>query len=170
MVNKNRFWRPGIDGGVPMIHFLFVVSIGLAAVLIPFVSADLAVNPHSTYIPRAGNRGTISISVTADTDGNYTVTLKERPYFDIVSESSVTKFIYKGDTMRMDFTVLAKNGTEDGTYPFEYTVYRNGTQVSEGSVKVYVGRGGGESCTSIMLVGGVLIGLVAVTHMRRVRR
>ena len=130
---------------------------------------NVRVNAHAGHSVRPGERARVEISVGANGTANYTVELLQRARFTILEGDSITRLMYGSDTERFAFWVMAGNDTTDGTYPFEYRVYKEDMIVYEGTVNVFVGRGGGGACGAVIIPVGAAFMLGAVFLWRRRR-
>lgn len=143
----------------------FVLYAGFASAGVPEVRANdrFAVEPEEEF--------NIVIFVDAHAvEANYTVMVTLHQRFDFAADpgdvnvtgdkGTITYVGYDTDSLRFEFPMFAKNETPEGDYNIPYEVKWNGsetnfvlTDVEEGTVRVSVGEGGGDTnCSSAFLI------------------
>jgi hypothetical protein len=169
------------------------------AIFILFLVFLLFASTASAGVPevRANNRFSIEpgeefdivvfVDCHAD-EANYTVivTLHQRFEFaddtgDMNVSGDTATIIYVGydtDSLRFEFPLVAKNGTPEGDYNIPYEVKWNGTETSftlssveEGTVRVSVGEGGGDTnCASVSIIILPIMGMGIIYTIDKKRR
>jgi hypothetical protein len=122
-------------------------------------------------------------------EANYTVSVTLLQRFAFASNSgdvnvsgdtgSITYIGYDTESIRFEFPMFAVNGTPEGDYNIPYEVKWNGsetsfvlTSVEEGTVRVSVGEGGGDTnCSSAIIIILPITGMgIIYTFIKKKRR
>ncbi len=122
-------------------------------------------------------------------EANYTVIVTLHQRFEFASDpgdvnisgdtGTITYIGYDTDSLRFEFPMFAVNETPEGDYNIPYEVKWNGsetsfvlTSVEEGTVRVSVGEGGGDTnCSSVifLILPISSIGLIYAVYKRKRR-
>ena len=109
---------------------------------------------------------------------NYTVIVTLHPRFEFAPEGSdmavsgdsatIMYLGYDTDSLRFEFSMMAKNDTPEGDYNTDYAVFWNGSetgfmisQVSSDFVSISVGEGTSGSCSTLSFVVFPVLGVVS---------
>jgi len=147
-----------------MITFAFCITAGFVSAGIPEINANdvLSVEPEEEFEVE------VFVKCHAE-EANYTVNVTLHPRFEFLEEgsdmnvsgnnASITYLGYDTDELRFEFPMMALNNTPEGDYNLNYQVYWNGSEtgfvltlVESDSVRVSVGEGGQDTCSSSSLI------------------
>jgi hypothetical protein len=167
-----------------ILFLTFLVLSHTASAGIPEVRANNLFNVE----PEEEFEIVIFVDAHAD-EANYTVIVTLHQRFEFASdpgdvnvsgnEGTITYVGYDTDSIRFEFPLFAKNGTPEGDYNIPYEVKWNGsetsfvlTDVEEGTVRVSVGEGGGDTnCSSaiFLIIPAFSIGIIYAVNKRKRR-